>query len=712
MSGRVRKRRALLGSCLAALVAGTVVPSTAYAAEQVNLPPAVQDLQTEFKDCASGDEPAYVGSPPVLQARLTDPVEDDRIGYPEQLTAEFEIWWSDPDGTEQRRTWTTSPYPVGLVHRTSLPSDIPSDTVISWHVRANDGVAYSPWSSEAPGAACRFVHDDESPAAPVVSSPEYPEETWWSGGVGIYGSFTMDSPSTDVVEYRYTFLGGPSGTVRPTEMGGPATIRYVPLSRGPKTLSVHAMDRAGRIGGGTDYTFYPNAASAPVSRWKLDDEAGSATAAAEAGEAARAGRGVTFGGPAPSGAPLSSTATLDGSRHAFLTTDSPAVDSGGTFAVGAWVRPARDDRSMTVLSQDTASGAAYALALEARGRRAPPIPSPSATRRSPGSPEAGEWAYLLGLYDTETGYAQLFVNGHEVGTKTEAAPVRADGAFQIGRILGPHGYRQRWHGDIGDVRAYDRLVVPSEVTDLARRKPKLLGHWSFSTADDGTTPENAGGASLKLGTGASVYRMSDMCIPDVDPDCTAWPQYPLVGDGHLKLDGESGHASLDSPLVDTGDSFTVGIVVRIAQEDATRPMTVLSQAGEHTDAFKLRYDPARYAWELIMPERDEAGAPETVVTQLTMPDGASGQGTRLAVVYDDATDTVTLYADGYTEAGASAHVRDGWTSDGPFQVGRARTADGWDEHLKGQVDELQAYAGAFEKDDVIGLGWESDPCLC
>ncbi|MGC5240753.1 hypothetical protein ACPXCH_13340 [Streptomyces albogriseolus] len=48
----------------------------------------------------------------------------------------------------------------------------------------------------------------------------------------------------------------------------------------------------------------------------------------------------------------------------------------------------------------------------------------------------------------------------------------------------------------------------------------------------------------------------------------------------------------------------------------------------------------------------------------------------------------------------------------PLQVGRARTADGFGEYLKGQVDEVQAYAGAFEKDDVIGLGWETDPCLC
>ncbi|MEV5462733.1 LamG domain-containing protein [Streptomyces cellulosae] len=713
MAGRVRKRRALLGSCLAALLVGAVTPSASYAAEQENLPPAVQDLQTQSGGCASGDEPQYVRFYPVLKARLTDPAEDDRVGYPERVTAEFEVWWSDLDGTEQRRSWTTSPTPVDRVHSITLPSDIPSDTVISWHVRANDGAAYSPWSAEAPGAACRFVYDGEAPAPPVVNSPEYPADTWWGGGVGTYGSFTMHSPSADVVEYRYTFLGGPSGTVRPAEMGGPATIRYAPLSRGPKVLSVNAVDRAGRTSARTDYTFHPDVASTPVSRWKLDDAAGSTSAAAEAGEAARAGRGVTFGGPAPSGTPLTSTVALDGSRHGFLTTAGPAVDSGKTFAVGAWVRPARGDRSMTVLSQDTTSGPAYALALEApRNAGASWSFTLGEAKVTGGAPEAGEWAYLLGLYDTETGYAQLFVNGHEVGTKAEAAPVGADGAFQIGRVLGAKGYHQRWHGDIGDVRAYDRLVVPSEVTGLAHRTPRLLGHWSFSTADGATTPENAGGTPLRLAPGASIHRGPDSCAPDADPDCPSQP-YPLVGEGHLQLDGEGGHAALDTPLVDTGDSFTLGVVARIGPEDATRPMTVLSQAGEHIDAFKLRYDPARYAWQLIMPERDEAGAPETVVAQITMPDGTNGSGTRLAVVYDDATDTVKLFADGYTDADGTAHVRDGWASSGPLQVGRARTADGgWGEHLRGQVDELQVYAGALRDEDIIGLGAETDPCLC
>jgi hypothetical protein len=47
-----------------------------------------------------------------------------------------------------------------------------------------------------------------------------------------------------------------------------------------------------------------------------------------------------------------------------------------------------------------------------------------------------------------------------------------------------------------------------------------------------------------------------------------------------------------------------------------------------------------------MPERDEAGAPEKVVSQIAGADGSEGSGNRLAVVYDDATDTIKLYLNG------------------------------------------------------------------
>ncbi|MBL3668896.1 hypothetical protein JL475_23445 [Streptomyces sp. M2CJ-2] len=39
-------------------------------------------------------------------------------------------------------------------------------------------------------------------------------------------------------------------------------------------------------------------------------------------------------------------------------------------------------------------------------------------------------------------------------------------------------------------------------------------------------------------------------------------------------------------------------------------------------------------------------------------------------------------------------------------------ADGWGGYPKGDVDEIQAFAGTLRDRDVTGLGHETDPCLC
>lgn len=707
---RLGGRALAAGCCLAAVVAA--VPGTAYAVD--NLPPKqplVQDLKTDFaKACASGDARAYVGAPPVVTAVLHDPV-DEPDGYGNQVSGEFEAWWTDATGAEQRRAFTTHPLTSGTTQRWQLPSDIPANTVVSWHVRANDGTATSVWSSEAGGSVCQFEIDDTSPEQAVVTSPEYPEEQI-QDGVGVYGSFIMDSPSPDVVAYKYGFIGGPYGTARPDEMGGPATVRFLPDTAGPDYVTVHAIDRAGRGSSQTTYRFRVQNGRAPVAHWKLDDPAGSTTAAAETGAAARAGSGVTFGGPSPQGTAVTSTVTLDGGSNDFLTPGTPAVDTRKTFAIGAWVRPAQTDGTMTVASQDTADGAAFALGLRGLDSGADWSFTVGDARVSGGAPETGEWAHLLGLYDAETGRAQLYVNGHEVGTRAEAAPAGATGAFQIGRVRTTSGYHGRWHGDIGDVRAYDRVVVPAEVTELARRTPKPLGHWSLETATDGASPEQKGGAPLRLGPGATIHRGPDnSCIPDLDPDCPVVP-YALVGDGHLTLDGKSGFAATDGPVLDTRDSFTIGVVVRLADSEPSRPMTVLSQAGEHTDAFKLRYEPTAHAWQLVVPEKDEAGAAEKVVSQIAGYHGSGSDPQHLTVVYDDATDTIKLYLNGYTNAQATADLADGRHSTGPLQVGRSRTADGWGEYLHGDLDEIQAYSGALRDRDIAFLGSGGGPCFC
>ncbi|MFJ2156634.1 LamG-like jellyroll fold domain-containing protein [Streptomyces sp. NPDC087856] len=698
---------------MAALLA--TAAGTAYAVD--NLPPnqpLVQDLQSGGQPCGTGDDTAYVSAPPRLSAVLYDPEEDNQPSESSPLSGEFEAWWTDAAGVKQQRTYTSVTLSSGSRQDWRMPNDIPANTVVSWHVRANDGKATSPWSDEGAGSVCSFVYDDVSPGKATITSPEYPnpDDAFWVDGVGVYGHFTMVSPSDDVVSYTYGFTGGPNGTATASHPGAPVTIPYLPLSEGPKSLTVHAIDRSGRSSGESHYDFNVKAGRAPVARWKLDDPAGSSSAAAETGTAARAGTGVTFGGPTPTGTTATATVALDGSDQGFLTPDAPATDLRKSFAVSAWVRPAETGRDMTVLSQDADGAPGVDLGLRSQDSGPAWSFAVGGAHVSGGAPETGEWAHLLGLYDAETGKARLYVNGHETGTAADATPAEAAGAFQIGRALGAAGYEDQWHGDIGDVQVRDRVVVPAEAAELAYRKPKLLGHWSLENATDGVSPEQSGGTPLRLGTGASIYQGSDdSCIPDIDPDCTYVPP-PLVGDGHLRLDGESGYAAADGPVVDTGDSFTLGVVVRLADSAPAHPMTVLSQAGEHTDAFKVRYEPSTHTWQLVMPEKDEAGAPEKVVSQIAGADGGEGQGHRLAVVYDDATDTIKLYLDGYTNAQATATLPDGWHSTGALQIGRARSADGWGEYLHGDVDELQAYSGALGDSDIIGLGWSTDPCVC
>jgi hypothetical protein len=694
-----------VGCSVAALVAA--LPGVAHAAAPPKQP-LVADLSTEGKACAAGDTKAYIAeSPPLVRAVLND-TDGGRVA------GEFEVWWTDRDGGEQRRTATTTHKLSGSPFTFRLPwDDIPADTMVSWHVRADDGTAKSPWSSDGEGSACQFVYDDTNPDKATVTSPEYPEDVLWVDGVGVYGHFTMDSPSDDVVAYRYGFLGGPYGTVRPDEPGGAVTIPFLPLRSGPNTLEVRALDRAGRSSGETSYRFFVKSGRAPVAHWNLADPAGSATAAAETGTAPQAGSGVTFGGSAPSGTGLASAAVLDGSSHGYLTPGGPAVaDPRKTFAVSGWARPAQTDRTMTVAAQDAGDDSAFTLGLDARGERPVWSFTVGGARVTGGAPETGEWAHLLGVYDAETAEAQLYINGRAVGTGAKAEPGAATGDFQIGRARDGRGHHDRWHGGLADIRVHDRVVVPTEAAELAHRKPRSLGHWSLENATDGASPEQDGGTPLKLGTGAEIRRGLDgSCLPDLDPDCPAVPD-ALVGEGHLTLDGETGHAATEGPVVDTSDSFSIGVVVRLADAEPSRPMTVLSQGGTHTDAFKVRYEPAAQAWQLVMPVADEKGAAEVVVAQAALADGGQGTGRRLAVVYDDATDRIRLYLDGMTSAEGTADLPDGWESSGPLQVGRAHTGDGWGEYLRGDVDEVHAFAGALDDGDVRQLGWGVDPCLC
>ncbi|MGW6062366.1 LamG-like jellyroll fold domain-containing protein [Streptomyces sp. NPDC055189] len=691
-------RHAFVRSAVAVALASSAVVATPWAAAAAeNRPPdqpAPSELTTGGKECASGTERPYVRTRPELSAVLRDPDG-------QSVSAEFEVSWRDEAGERQVRSTQTTSKRSGSQVRWTVPDEVPAFTDVDWRVRAFDGTAWGPWSSDGGRGECGFVYDTEQPAKPSVSSPEYPDgQESWHDGVGSYGTFTVDSSSDDTVAYIYNFTGGKQQTARPKEPGGPVELRWMPESSGVYGLQVQAIDRAGNASEPANHQFRVASGRTAVARWKLADPAGSGRAeAAAGGRPAEAGGSVVFGADGPSRTDVKSAVELDGSDGAYLASGAPAVDTGGAFAVSAWVRPGPVGRDMAAVSQDGDGKPAFALGADAAGTWSFTLGGGTAVRAKGGLPESGEWAHLTGVYDPVERTARLYVNGRLVDTAQSAAAPAGSGGLQIGRSLGADGQGRHWDGRIADVQVWDRVAVPAEVANLGKRGTVREGFWQLDEATAGASPEHDGRQPMKLGGDARIYRDDSDCDPGTDPEC-APGEPPLVGEGHLQLDGEGDFAATDGPAVDTGDSFSLAAHVQLDPAAEGRTATVLSLPGEHVNLAALRYTPDQQQWELTLAHEDRAGA-ET--TKLTADNdwASSGEPHHLAVVYDAGADEVLLYVDGQLSVKAPFHHS--WRDTGGLQVGRAATADGWGEYLHGAVDEVHAYAGALSEHQVAVL---------
>ncbi|MGW3101097.1 LamG domain-containing protein [Streptomyces sp. NPDC001100] len=524
--------------------------------------------------------------------------------------------------------------------------------------------------------------DTEAPQAPVVSSPEYPDDGNWHDGVGSYGTFVIDSASDDVVSYRYDWTGDVPRTLTAAEPGAAVSLRWLPQREAPVYLTVQAIDGAGNASSVTTYAVKVGEGRAAVSHWDPQHDSGADT-----------GTGVTPDAPGPTGTSVASAARFDGTAEAYATLDSP-VDTAKIFSVGAWVRPDALDTDMTAVSQagfslgtatNSASGAptwSFALPTEDGGT----------TRVTGGSPEQGEWAHLVGVYDTEQHTATLFVDGDLAGTAVDTVATGGTGTLRLGAGADPA--TAHWHGLLTEVDVWDRVFVPGDITAAATRTPQRQGYWALDTATDGTSPEYTGGDPLTLAGDASIYTATDDC--DVNPDCTP-VQYPMVGSGDLLLDGDGDYATTPDAVRPSDAGFSVTAHVRLDEDTATHDMTVLSQPGEHTDLFTLRYVAASKSWEAVVAKEDSAGAPTTTVTAPVAHSRSDG-AEFLAVVYDEKLDQLRLYVgNAYADDTASVAGDDAWTPTGALQLGRTLATTGGTDYLAGEIDEVHTYAGVLDR---------------
>ncbi|MFF3176435.1 LamG-like jellyroll fold domain-containing protein [Streptomyces sp. NPDC057900] len=431
----------------------------------------------------------------------------------------------------------------------------------------------------------------------------------------------------------------------------------------------------------------------PVAAWRLDDRNGSQRAAAWAGSIrGLPGPGVRFGDQGPDGG-MPGAAYFDGGDYSYLNTDRIVVDTTRAFTAGVWVRPEETGRDMTAITQSGISGTAnfsLGTTTDAAGNPVWSFELPSADGESRavtgGTPQAGEWAYLAGVYDPATGTARLYVDGVPVSTGEVTVPEdTALWNFVMGRDGNDYS-KKRWQGDLADVRLWDSVIDPVELAELGRRKPWLRAYWPLESAEDW------GDGQLGF---PEVNHRADFLAGG---DAHVITDDALAGGGSVSLDGDGDFLGSDIPPLDTSRSWAVSTKVRL-HGTPDRDMAVLSQYGWQADAFTLRYRAADRTWQAVLAHADEPDAPTTRI-------GAPAQdGTQtLLLQYDERAGNIQLWIDGTLAASAPYAAADAWEAARYLQAGRDSAADGVGAHyLDGDLDDVRTWAGVLSEREINSL---------
>lgn len=385
----------------------------------------------------------------------------------DSVAVQFQAKWDAGDGEGLIARWKpglTSSKRSGSDFAISLPSSIPANKTVHWYARSYDGAQFSPWSYAGGATGCYFVYDTSVPKAPAVASgehpasdPENPEDPWLDE-VGQYGTFELNSSSTDVTRYRWGFNGDPvSANQVSTSAGAGRSVKVLPAKPGLNFITAQAFDEAGNGSEIRTYQFKVKAGQPERATWQLDEGAGATEAEGSTpprtlglhGGAATGAEGVAGRGLSLTGA--------DG----YASTDLSVADTMRGFSVSAWVKLSEvPDHAAMVASQVGNHTAGFELYYSASYGRwvfntfAADEPGATIVRAMAGTPggvKAGEWTHLVGTYDGVDKKLQLFVNGKlqitgRVASSEEVQVVDAD--QRAGEAVAEAGDARR-HGASG-----------------------------------------------------------------------------------------------------------------------------------------------------------------------------------------------------------------------------------------------------------------------
>lgn len=625
---------------------------------------------------------------------ITDPDGDN-------IAVQFQASWDTGDGKGVIARWKparTGFKKSGSDFAIALPTSVPKDKQVNWYVRSYDGAQYSPWSYAGDPTGCYFVYDVSVPKGPSISSghypasdPEDPDDPWYDG-VGQYGTFTLDSASSDVVRYRYGFNTDPSAAHQITTTGGAGkAVELLPAKPGLNFVTAQAFDQAGNGSEVRTYQFRVKAGQPERAVWQLDEAAGAERlAGASPPRTVQLHGGAALGAEGRTGTALH----LDGTSG-YAVSDLSVVDTSESFSVAAWVRLDRmPDAAAIIAGQPGNHAPGFELyysksydrwAFNQYTSDTPGAPIARAMAPAAGDAKAGEWTHLVGVYDGKAKQLRLHVNGKLAGSTAYTTAWEARRGLQLGSSSYSGVPASFFPGTIDDLRIYDRAVTTAEAERLNRGEDLTTGRPAravFPLDDEAAATETQGRAdapSLTLHGGATGGADG-------------------VAGRSLTLNGTDGYAAADGPVLNTARSYTVSAWARLPEAGVTGNRTVLSQSGTYYSPFYLSYEAAEKTWSLRTSQADVQAGNITEQRVVAKQPARPGEWAHLVAVHDATAQQIRLYVNGQLQGVDTAPKT--WEAQGAVQVGRAVWTGKYVDYFAGGVDEVRLFDRPVADDEV------------
>ncbi|MEW2070525.1 LamG-like jellyroll fold domain-containing protein, partial [Streptomyces sp. NPDC007346] len=629
---------------------------------------------------------------------VTDPDGDN-------VAIQVQALWDTGDGKGVIARWKpalTSYKKSGSGFTMSLPTSIPQNKTVHWHVRSYDGAQYSPWSSAGDPTACYFVYDKTVPAAPTIASGEYPASQPddpndpWLDGVGQYGTFTFKSSSSDVTRYWYGINVDPSSARQLTTTGGAAkSVPFLPSKPGLNFITAQAFDAAGNGSEIRTYQFRVKAGQPERATWQLDEEAGATEA-----QGSTPPRTLALHGGATTGvAGTKGTALELNGTDAYASSDLSVVDTTRGFTVSSWVKLSKMPTSAAIVATQPGNHSPsfelyYSASLDRWVFNQYETDTPNAKiiramAPQPGGVSANTWTHLTGSYDGVAKKLRLYVNRQLVGETALPNAWNGRRGLQIGAGSYSGVAKAFFPGAVDEVQIFDKVITQGEVDKLYAKQP--VGDPGRPAVAIFPLDEEAGATEIRGQGGVLPAKYNGGVTTGV----------PGMAGKAAQFNGTTGYAKIgqtSGPHVNTSRSFAVSAWAKMNTTKPKSAAIIASQTGSFAPGFELYYSATYDRWAFNQYSADTADAKPVRAMQADGTTARAGEWVHLAGVHDTVAKTLTLYVNG--QKAQSVTLDKAFYANQSMLIGAGASAKTIRNFFPGVIDDVRLFARPVSAEEV------------